>query len=227
MIKICAVERRMIDKCPLPAGVKDEYSRYVYVNQYYADIVGIKETKDVIGLTVNDLPTTSSRCASEFNEQDLHVMQTGKHLPAYCVYKIDGDDNARVYRYIKYPFKDSSDKIKGVWFLSEDFTNKTFINIGAIITSKGKKNATDSMNKVDALNKKLKNVLFYVCLGKSAKEISSTMHVSERTVESYIEQLKYELDVHYKTGISAFGTSSSIPDSILHDDVSIVIDDNF
>ena len=220
-------EKRLIDSCPIPAGIKDENSKYLYVNQHYADIVGIKKPSDVIGLTVRDLPTTSSLSSTEYNEQDIKVMRSGKHLPAYCVYRIKSDNRIKVYRYVKYPFKDGNGRTKGVFFSTEDFTNKTAANIGAILCAKKKNGSTENLKKVKSLSKKMQDVLFYVCLGKCSKEIAVALGVSVRTAESYVDQLKDKLGVYCKSDLMAYGAGASIPEVLLTSDINIVVDDDF
>ena len=58
----------------------------LYVNQHYADSIGIEKHTNVIGLTSKNLPSTSSRCADKFDEQDVTVMRSGRHFSAYCFY---------------------------------------------------------------------------------------------------------------------------------------------
>jgi hypothetical protein len=215
-MKLRAAERHLIDNCPIPAGIKDENSRYLYVNQAYADIVGVKNPRDLIGLTVKDLPTTSSRSSNEYNEQDVQVMRLGKHLPAYCIYRKGSEENIKVYRYVKYPFKDYSGKTVGIYFYTEDFTTKTAANIGAILYSKNKTGSIENIRKITSLNTKMQDV--YAGLGKCSKEIAIALGVSVRTVEGYLEFLKNELGVYNKYDLIAFGAIARVPDDLLRSD---------
>ncbi|MET3108775.1 DNA-binding CsgD family transcriptional regulator [Oxalobacteraceae bacterium GrIS 2.11] len=217
--------RHFIDSFSIPAGIKNEDSRYLYVNQHYADIVSIRKKEDVIGLSVKDLPTTSSRCASDFNEQDLRVMQSGRHLSAYCVYRIYGAEKLKVYRYTKHPYIEISGKTKGVMFFTEEFTQKSLQTIGSIVTSKKRAENIKNLIDINSLSGKMRDVLFYVCLGKTAKEIGLALKLSERTIEAYIDKLKETLNVHNKADLFEYAFQSRIPDSILHSDISMVVNE--
>ncbi len=43
MVDINSEIRNLIDSCPIPTEIKDKNSKYLYVNQPYADIVNMRK----------------------------------------------------------------------------------------------------------------------------------------------------------------------------------------
>lgn len=58
-------------------GCKDLNSVFVYANQAYGELIGLKRAEDCIGRTDFEMPSPTAACASEFQQQDRYVIETG------------------------------------------------------------------------------------------------------------------------------------------------------
>lgn len=66
------------------------------------------------------------------------------------------------------------------------------------------------------LSKREGECLYYLCKGRSFKEIATIIKVSPRTVEQYLVCMKRKLNVTYKSDLIDIGNLNSLDDSILN-----------
>lgn len=50
---------------------------FVYANQAYGELIGLKRAEDCIGRTDFEMPSPTAACAAEFQQQDRYVIETG------------------------------------------------------------------------------------------------------------------------------------------------------
>ena len=67
--------RAVLDALPLSIFWKDESSRYVGCNEFFARAAGLPEPQAVTGLSDRDMPWADN--AERFREEDLRVLRNG------------------------------------------------------------------------------------------------------------------------------------------------------
>ncbi len=59
-------------------GCKDLNSVFVYANNAYGKLIGVSDAKQCIGLTDFEMPSPTTACAAEFQQQDRCVISNKK-----------------------------------------------------------------------------------------------------------------------------------------------------
>ena len=117
----------ILDNVPAVISLKDLEGRYVLVNRGYEDLIGVKHDQ-IVGLTNYDLLSKphsiqmSKELADQFFKIDCKVIRTGE-LVAFEDAMPSGDD-PRLFATVKFPIKDTSDKVTGVGGISIDVTER-------------------------------------------------------------------------------------------------------
>ncbi len=231
--------RALFDQMPGAWGCKDEHSVFMYGNAEYAKIIGLPHHEDVIGRTDFDMPCDTIHCAELFREQDQKVIQTLSKMRILDIHPFAGGQ-WKAYIFTKTPMFDESQNVIGTIYHGVDITSTTSIEIGALlsrISIEGLKNNLIGQNSY-MLNTKFADlkltdrqseVLFYLLRGKAVKTIALFLQLSPRTVEEYIEQLKFKFKVENKNELIDKAISSGflniIPERLFRNQLSLELQD--
>lgn len=113
-------------------GIKDIYSKHIISTNAYANIVGLKEGKDVSGMFDKEMPCEgTSQYADSYVEEDLSLINTldvNKHISILNVHHYNDGIKARVFK------KDilhceKSQSILGTIYTGYDIKLSDFMNI--------------------------------------------------------------------------------------------------
>lgn len=202
MLLIHSTGYTVSDMLRLPFGVYfyNQHSVFQNINDKHAESCGFESENKAIGKTVLD--TAMAKYATRLMNNNKTILTTGKMkiLDEEIVHH-DGAHNNGLS--IKVPWYDEENNIIGI--------------LGCTIIA-GKHAMADSLSRIAQLNllrsvsliPNLKNyytyltkreaeILYYLVKGKTAKQMGEFLCISHRTVEQYIEKIKFKMDVYSKS----------------------------
>ncbi len=104
--------RAVLDALPLSIFWKDESSRYVGCNEFFARAAGLPEPQAVTGLSDRDMPWADN--AERFREEDLRVLRTGEPWRAYDEVTATRDGTRVFMRTAKVALRDGGGRVVGI-----------------------------------------------------------------------------------------------------------------
>jgi len=222
--------RDYIDEQPYPVIYKDEQCVFQYVNTAYCHLIGLHQPLEIIGGTAYDLPCGAAASAGMFEEQDRHVMSSGKELKVLNIHPF-ADGEWRVQLNTKKPWFDENKNISGMLCEGIDITNAYTMAVSTQLAKfTGQRQNSYAMTDEDgavSLSPRESEVLFLILRGKTAKLAATVLGLSYRTVQHHIESLKTKLDVDSKIDLIdaaiARGYMSQLPISMFTKQLSIVL----
>lgn len=176
------------------------------INDIDAALVGSSSADTVIGKDAYSFMTKEN--AANSIQQDIKAMSENKTLIFEDTY-IWEDKPLQAIAGIKSPWYDSENRIVGVFgvcFMLDKQSITDFLSgvsqLGLLAPTKffSKENTLLSGSQVDEvyLSKRETEVLRQIALGKSARVVGATLGISQRTVESHLENIKAKLNVYSK-----------------------------
>jgi len=232
-------QKRIFDMLPTASGCKDLKSNFIYTNQNYANLVGLKYKEDTIGRTDFDMPCDTVNCAQLFREQDKQVITQIQPMRILDIHPFAGG-LWQAYLFSKSPLYDNNNNIAGTIFTGQNITNTSALEFGSLLAKikvEGVKNdllGQDSymignrFGKIP-LTSRESEVLFFVLRGKTAKTIAKILGVSPRTIEKYQRNLKFKFDTENLPALIdqaiSLGYLNIIPDTLFTTQISCCLSD--
>lgn len=227
--------KQLFGTMPGAWGCKDLDSVFLYGNEEYGQLIGLNHHEDVIGRTDFDMPCDTVNCAQLFVNQDKKVIQTLKKMRILDIHPYSGGQ-WKAYIFTKTPLLDNNKEVIGTLYHGADITNSSLLELGALMSryscesvkndflSQGSILLDNNFHDIK-LTKRQSEVLFYLLRGKTNKKISLFLKISERTVEDYIEQLKFKFNAQNKFELIdiaiANGFLNTIPESLFRRQLSL------
>lgn len=173
-------------KLPSNIGVfwKDVKGHYLGCNDVVAEICKLKSRHDIVGKLDCDLPMQQEE-ATSLSNGDKKVIQSGAGTQfQYCITQ---ENETLEFLTFKAPLYDSKGNVIGIYgidsYLSNDklhdFVRKMSIQP---TTLKQYVSAEFSKRKID--------ILYYLVIGMTAKQMAPKLGISHRTIEHHIENLR-------------------------------------
>ncbi|QBC31598.1 PAS domain-containing protein [Pandoraea sp. XY-2] len=237
-----AVDRNFeqyFDTAPGCWGCKNEKSVFMYANETYANLVGIRQHRDIIGRTDFDIPCKTIECAEDFQIQDKEVMSSNRALRVFDWHPYaDGSWQAHIFT--KTPMHAQDGAIIGTIFHGEDISAfPDYRALGPLLQCmKGEQPRNtpsrqttyliDSAPDDPGLTPRMREVLFFILRGWSAKMIAQVLSVSHRTIEMHVDVLRSKFGAHNRSELTdsgiALGYFNRIPESLFNQQLSVVLE---
>lgn len=200
--------------------LKNDQSIIMSCSQQYAHITGFNSHKNLIGLTSADLRCPLADLAENFHIEDAFALQKGSFTVIdqyFLAHKVE-----KILLVQKQTLLDCKTQQKAILAHAIDISNTSHaIDIKSLIKLENKKNDNQliswHLGDYDNFNltKKEKECLFYVIQGKTAREISTIMCRSKRTIEMHINNIKQKFNVNSKAllfeKLLSYNLSKKIP----------------
>lgn len=182
-------------------GCKDRHSVFLYANEEYGRIIGVRHHLDVVGRTDFDMPCDTTACAQAFRDQDHEVMETGKTLRILDIHPY-AHGEWKAYLTTKTPLYDETGRVAGTTFHGEDLTSPVNLELGTLLGrlylenqhggpyGPGSYRIGKPCKMPVALTQRESEVLFFFIRGQSARNIANIFGISVRTVETHIVTLR-------------------------------------
>lgn len=180
--------------------LKNTDNVYIYANQNSAKALGYSTAKELIGNTDYQIRSPIVCLAGEFVTEDAHVIRQNKFSKSISFGPYYRDGNYKMWMRQKNLVFDNKDQLVGVQAIAIDITeNKNLLNM-ILLSNQGFMphtqtyfciQLTDYYPNID-LGRQETLTLFYLLRGKSSKEIGDILSLSARTIDAYIEKIKFK-----------------------------------
>ena len=169
---------------------KDKDCRFRGCNETFAKDSGCESIEDIIGRTDYDFPLTNSE-AEKYQKDDKRVIETGKLLLNEIEIHLGQDHQKYKVRVNKYPLLDHQKKICGL------YGDYQYLDIN--LSGNSREYQLQGKNKIFRLSPREVDCAIAMIEGRSARETALQYAISQRTVESYIENIKNKLGCNLKS----------------------------
>ena len=192
----------ILEQSPGFLGTLSLDSKLLTVNKVGLSWIGFDSPDSVVGVSYDNLRCKATEDAELFRYQDKLVQKNSK--PIYfidCYYY--ADNSWKIIFGKKYLIKDTSGKSIAIVSHFDDVTHYRAIDTSRFIIQSGKRLLTkkhqqfcyllnDYTQKTNLSMRELE-CLFFLLRGKTIKTIGQILRLSPRTVESYINQIKFKM----------------------------------
>jgi len=230
--------RVLFDQIPGCWGCKDENSVFIYCNETYAELVGVKSAFDLIGRTAFDLPCDAAECAPLFQAQDKEVMASAKPLKILDIHPFAGGE-WRAFDVTKMPLFDEERNIIGTIFYGRDITSSRSLELATLLArmhvggkpidlvKQGSYLIDNSVRGKAQLNRREAEVLFLLLRSKTVKAIASILNLADRTIHQHVATLKSKFSVSNRLELVEraieLGHLNYIPPTLFSKQLSLVL----
>lgn len=222
----------LFDQLPGCWGCKDKDSVFVYANQAYGELIGVKHHDDCIGRTDFEMPSPTTECAGDFQRQDKLVMASKQTLRILDIHPYP-DGQWRAHVFTKKPWLDSQGEVQGTIFYGQELEDTAILEVGHWICratglSQSRHVFGSNLSHAPAkLNQRESQVLFLLLYGKKPQFIAGAMGISVKTVEGHVARLRTKFNANSKNELIELaldaGYGSVIPESLLRTQISVVL----
>ena len=189
-------------------AVVDLNSKFLCVNEMGAQWTGFKSPELMIGLSYADVKCRAADDADLFLHHDQLVKERGifRFIGYYCY----AGDDWKIIVGERFLLKDNQNAPIGMAIHFNDFTHCRLIDINRFLIDHPVKYCTKNTRKQliysienyypeTQLSERQSECLFFLLRGKTTKEVAHLLNLSPRTVESYINEIKFKLQCNTKS----------------------------
>ena len=194
---------------PTLSGVKDARSVFINLSHHAARLVGWKSAESCQGKTDYDLPSPASQFADKFVALDKKVLENNEPLLTLETYHYSiGWKLLLAERTLL--FADDG-KPRAIFTTCIDISDIPMYKGYALLNRNNSRFKNQSRTAASyllsesycplSLTARQQDVVFFLIRGKSAKEIAKILHLSYRTVEFHMENIKNKLNCNTKSEV--------------------------
>ncbi len=178
---------------------KDQASRIVRCNSVFLEYAGVQSANQVLGHTDYDFPW--QEYADTYRKHELDVLAGNNHSIIFPSKTAQGEYS--VFLHNKAARHDDAGNIIGIQCHAVEIMHPKIHQLFAQLSAQTpetvqQKGYTRGKNKIFDLTPREKDILFFLCKAKTAKQIALILNISPRTIYSHIEHLKQKLNCHTK-----------------------------
>jgi len=198
--KIVRSFEHVIEHLPHYCSILDLNSIHCITNKRTAAAMGFNNTEKIIGQPYGYINCPAVEQAEQFVAQDQKVIDSRRELDYLCYHHYT--DGWKIVYGTRKPLMNDENDVCGLIYLSQDIQEHKIINLSRFLMDSnakvfGLKQKQFTMHLIEKdihdeyrLTRRQLECLFFVIRGKTAKEISSRLKISPKTVESYIAEIK-------------------------------------
>lgn len=184
------MKEMVLDQLNLYIWAKDKNYRYIYCNENYAKAAGIESPHQIIGKTDEQMPW--SHLTDYFRAGDYGVLQGVNRINSVEV--SDTIDNVKDTLVTENQLLDKNDKCIGIIGSLIDITGKQLIKKAGYFDAFSNRYYLGEEDFGGTyLTMREISVFKRILLGYTAQQTASSLQISRKTIEGYIENIKYKL----------------------------------
>ncbi|MFN3234321.1 MAG: LuxR C-terminal-related transcriptional regulator [Gammaproteobacteria bacterium] len=192
--------QEIVVNIPLNVCTTDLDSNIIVANDIAANLMGFNSSDQTVDKTYENMSCDLAEMSEVFKKQDALVLMR-KETTTILSYLCYPDDEWKLVLGTKSPIYDDTGHLMGLMAVWQDCTHKSLIDLVPGLLS-GEKRLLDRSHAYqfsyvvddkayeDSLTERQLECVFYLLRGKTAKEIGDFLCLSDRAIESHIENLK-------------------------------------
>lgn len=188
---------------------------YLGCNDRQADVAGFTSRQEWAGQTIfENLPSfVPKKVAKQIDKTDNLIMQSGV---GRCLTEVGPtyDEAAGFYLSTKFPLRNKSGKIVGLFGLSTEIVDGNLegaqgmlanagLPLNDVVMQRSHFNPSKKQRVADLLSKREVECIYYLVRGMTARQIGKVLDLSHRTIEFYLERIKTKLGCKTKSELIA------------------------
>jgi DNA-binding CsgD family transcriptional regulator len=177
-----------------PWAIKDNQSRYVYVNNRFKRLYNLPGNYCLEGLVEGEIPSPVTEFQDEFHRQDRQVELLQDRLTAIDIHEYFGLSYLTPYFSDKYPLIDKNGVSQGVIFHSRPAYDIILTRLNKIKTPTSLVFTPPSA----VFTRREWEVLFYILHNLSSNEIAKKIHLSPRVICNVTQDIYRKASVNSK-----------------------------
>lgn len=216
--------------------VSDKQSRFIYSNQYTAELFGYISENNILGLNAYDLKCQAAESAPEMIQQDQMVIQTGNELTILDIHTYAFGE-PKILLTKKTPYRVNGVIMGSICHCTEMHSITLSQTCAALIQSDQMYYGGNKTNErsytvgknihKNKLSERELDCIFYLLRGYTMKEIAKSLAISPRTVETHLETIKVKLNCSSRSQIIedclCAGLLNYIPAKFMSKNISSII----
>lgn len=230
---IFPTEHEMLS-CPAIVAWKNLNLEYIGASTKMMLKFGFKNLEEVVGSTVYDIKCPMVECADNFITQDKKVIKEKITLTVLDIHPF-ADDSPKILLGNRAPLLSGENQVIGTVYTGIEVNIATITSLMQMVIQKDthfygqftQRSYSLNSGHEEVLTEKEKECLFYILRGFTAKHIAIQMHISNRTVETHIANIKRKLNCNFKNELIdkaiELGYMSYLPSNLLSLNISLVI----
>jgi DNA-binding CsgD family transcriptional regulator len=211
---------------------KNQNSLFKSANLMACQLLGLKKSEDICGLSDYDLPCRAAELAEIWQQDDKQVMFTARSMQFFEI--VHSQTSFNLLLVTKIPQLDQQKNLIGTYGYAVDVT-EPYAKISRILTRhlNQRKNALFQDRYIIGqkpgfdLTGRQSECLFFTLRGKTCKEIGKILNLSPRTIECYMEELKAKFNCKTRNELIDKAISQGflyvIPQHLFNQQLSILI----
>lgn len=189
----------IINALPYCIFTKDIDLNYTACNLRFVQNTGFCDASEILGQSDFEMPWTKEQ-ALLYRADDLLIIKNREPKLNYLEFQQAKTGEERINLVSKWPIISADNQVIGLICIYNNMMDSHIL----LTNSEAHKNRTFSIAINDGIirfSPKETKILYYLIRGKSARDISEKLNISNRTVEGYIENIKNKMMVSKKSEI--------------------------
>lgn len=208
--------QHILEALPDYVWITDEHHCYIASSEKSAKILGFPSRKHMLGTSLKDIPCDID--TDELIKQRDDVLKNKKTIEVLDIHPY-ANGEIQAHHAKRLPYFNSNGKLEGVMTVARELNHTLFSKLILTLTAsdqhyynKHEYNRSYEliMNGILNLSKRELECYFYVLRGFTAKKISVVLHISARTVEVHIDNIKSKMQCTDRSELIEKGLVSGI-----------------
>ncbi|CNG08112.1 helix-turn-helix transcriptional regulator [Yersinia enterocolitica] len=210
----------IMEKASIPWAIKDNNSKFVYLNESCLDLFDIQPGFDFEGRLDEEMPCSWSEYSDDFKAHDRKAEQSREGAEIIVTSSFGRERVLSPWYFPKFPIYNQNGKVLGTVFFGKNFN---FISICDFFYSL-KPSVITLTPPVDDFSERELDIIFYAIQKMTAKEIAEKLSLSNRTIENRLRFIYDKVGCHSLKDLIEYchtsGLSHYVPKKVLREGVN-------
>ncbi|HDL7706760.1 TPA: PAS domain-containing protein [Yersinia enterocolitica] len=210
----------IMEKASIPWAIKDNNSKFVYLNESCLDLFDIQPGFDFEGRLDEEMPCSWSEYSDDFKAHDRKAEQSREGAEIIVTSSFGRERVISPWYFPKFPIYNQNGKVLGTVFFGKKFN---FISICDFFNSL-KPSVITLTPPVDGFSERELDIIFYAIQKMTAKEIAVKLSLSNRTIENRLRFIYDKVGCHSLKELIEYchtsGLSHYVPKKVLREGVN-------
>lgn len=210
----------IMEKASIPWAIKDNNSKFVYLNESCLDLFYIQSGFDFEGRLDEEMPCSWSEYSDDFKAHDRKAEQSREGAEIIVTSSFGRERVLSPWYFPKFPIYNQNGKVLGTVFFGKKFN---FISICDFFNSL-KPSVITLTPPVDDFSERELDIIFYAIQKMTAKEIAEKLSLSNRTIENRLRFIYDKVGCHSLKDLIEYchtsGLSHYVPKKVLREGVN-------